>query len=75
MPFQISESKVRQVFGEKGQLTDVQLKYTPDGTFRQFAFIGYQNDEDASTAIQYFNNYYLESSKLSVERCSDLGKT
>lgn len=71
--FQISEEKLRSIFQEKGTLTDVQLKYTDDGAFRQFAFVGYQTEEEAQDAIKHFNNMFIKTSKITVEFCALLG--
>lgn len=49
------------------------MKYTPDGKFRRFAFIGYQTEESAQEAITYFNNSRIDTSKVSVQLCSLLG--
>ena len=54
--FQVTEQKLKEIFSEKGIVTDVQLKYTPDGKFRRFGFVGYQTEEEASAAVNYFNN-------------------
>lgn len=54
-------------------ITDVQLKYTPEGKFRRFAFIGYQNEDEANEAIKYFNNTRIDTSKIVVESCTLLG--
>lgn len=54
-------------------MTDVQLKYTKDGVFRKFAFVGYSNEDDASQAIQYFNNTCIDTSRIAVEVCAALG--
>ncbi|GJQ68534.1 hypothetical protein Trydic_g17103 [Trypoxylus dichotomus] len=73
LPKTITEDKLRQIFREKGQLTDVQLKYTPNGKFRQFAFIGFQNEADAQEAIKYFNNTCIQTNKIEVAPCALLG--
>jgi multiple RNA-binding domain-containing protein 1 len=50
----------------------LKLKYTQDGVFRRFAFIGYANDEQAQRAIDKLNKSYIGTSKLVVEQCYDL---
>lgn len=72
---QITEEKLFKLFAEKGQVTDVQLKYTPEGKFRQFAFVGYQNEDDARSAISFFDKTYLTTNKITVELCSTLDET
>ena len=34
---------------------------------RQIGFIGFKNEEDAKTALDFFNNSYLDTSKLTIE--------
>ncbi|KAI4470082.1 rna binding protein [Holotrichia oblita] len=73
LPKTITEEKLRQIFSQKGLLTDVQLKYAPNGKFRQFAFVGYQNETDAHEAIKYFNNTCIQTNKIEVTPCVLLG--
>lgn len=73
LPKNISEEKLRTIFGTKGTITDMQLKYTPDGKFRQFCFIGYRSEEEAQEAIKYFNNTCIQTSRIKVEVCAALG--
>lgn len=70
----ITEDKLRETFSQKGIITDVQLKYTKDGKFRHFAFVGYQNEEEAKAAQDFFDNTFLNSVRIKVEKCSELGK-
>lgn len=52
----------------------MQLKYTKDGKFRQFAFIGYKHEKDAQAAVEYFNNSCINTAKISVSISAELGK-
>jgi len=65
---------LREIFSEKGVITDVQLKYTKTGKFRHFAFVGFQNEEEAKAALDYFDNTFLHSLRIKVEKCTELGK-
>jgi multiple RNA-binding domain-containing protein 1 len=38
-----------------------------DGRSRQLGFIGYHTPQAAKQAVYYFNNTYLDTSKISVE--------
>lgn len=71
---QTTEGELRNTFSEKGIVTDVQLKYTKSGKFRHFAFVGYQSNAEAEAAVQYFNQSYFKSLKITVELCTALGK-
>ena len=74
LPTTITEDKFRKTFSSQGgEVTDVQLKYTKEGKFRHFGFVGFKTDEGAQKAKQYFNNTYIGATKVSVEVCADLG--
>lgn len=73
LPKRISADRLKEVFSSKGEITDLQLKYTKQGVFRQFAFIGFKTNEEAQNAVKYFNNTYVDASKISVELCCELG--
>lgn len=64
---------MREIFSQKGEVTDVQLKYTKDGKFRNFAFVGYRTEEQAGAAIDYFNGTCIRSMKIDVQLCTNLG--
>ncbi|KAG5876064.1 hypothetical protein JTB14_004423 [Gonioctena quinquepunctata] len=73
LPTNIKEQSLRDLFGQKGTVTDIQLKYTPDGKFRKFAFIGYQNENEAEEATEFLNNTFINTSRIKVENCASLG--
>ncbi|XP_014209588.1 probable RNA-binding protein 19 [Copidosoma floridanum] len=73
LPKNVTEDEIKDSFGEKGVITDVQLKFTEDGKFRRFGFVGYKTKEEASNALTYFNNSYFKNSKIVVELCAGLG--
>ncbi|ALC48638.1 CG3335 [Drosophila busckii] len=73
LPKHINEEKLRNIFGAKGTITDLQLKYTPDGKFRQFCFVGYSNEEEAQAAIKHFHNSCIQANRVHVELCASLG--
>lgn len=72
LPTTISDQKIRDLFGEIGEITDVQLKYK-DGKFRKFGFVGYSREESAAEAVQHFDNTFIGTSKIKVELCAVLG--
>lgn len=39
---------------------------TNSGVSRQIGFIGFKNEDEAKAAVDFFNNTYLDTSKLSV---------
>ena len=48
-------------------MTDAKIMKTGDGKSRQMAFVGYKTEEDATKALEYFNNTFVDTSKISVE--------
>lgn len=54
-------------------MTDVQLKYTKDGKFRRFGFVGLKTDEEAKAALDYFDKTCINTSRITVELCAGLG--
>lgn len=40
-----------------------------DGNNRQFGFVGYRTEGEAEEAVKYFNNSYLDSSRVVCEVC------
>ena len=74
LPTTITEDKFRKTFSAQGgEITDVQLKYTKEGKFRHFGFVGFKKEDDAQTAKKYFNGTYIGATKVSVEVCVDRG--
>ncbi|UJR23141.1 hypothetical protein I4U23_026160 [Adineta vaga] len=72
LPKQVKEEQVRKHFEAFGPITDLQLKYTKDGIFRRFCFVGYLNDEQAQRAIDKLNKTYIGTAKIVVEQCYNL---
>lgn len=73
LPLKITEEKLRNTFSCKGNVTDLQLKFTKDGKFRGFAFLGFKSEDEAEAARQYFDGTYIGAAKISVQTCADLG--
>ncbi|XP_029171774.1 probable RNA-binding protein 19 [Nylanderia fulva] len=73
LPKNVADTKLRELFSQKGVVTDVQLKYTKDGKFRRFAFIGFKTEEQAKLAQSFFDQTYIDTCKIIVEQCASLG--
>jgi multiple RNA-binding domain-containing protein 1 len=72
LPKAVQEQKIRDLFAQKGTITDVQLKYK-DGVFRQFGFVGFADEQAAQEAVKFFDNTFIGTSKIKVEVCAVLG--
>ncbi|XP_020663005.3 putative RNA-binding protein 19 [Pogona vitticeps] len=73
LPNGIKEERFRNLFAAFGTLTDCSLKFTKDGKFRKFGFIGFKSEEDAKAALGHFNNSYLDTARVTVEFCKSFG--
>ncbi len=63
----VTEKQLKEVFSSKGEVTDVKVMKTQSGTSRNFAFVGFRTDVQASDAVRYFNNTFIGSSRIAVE--------
>uniref|UniRef100_A0A1B0GB28 RRM domain-containing protein n=1 Tax=Glossina morsitans morsitans TaxID=37546 RepID=A0A1B0GB28_GLOMM len=70
---QIDENELRNIFSATGRITDISMKYTPEGTFRQFCFIGYEAEDEAKKALEFFDKTCIHTRRIRVELCGDLG--
>ncbi|KAJ2813194.1 Multiple RNA-binding domain-containing protein 1 [Coemansia furcata] len=73
LPKHITEERFRGHFSGKGEVTDAKLMYTERGQFRRFGFVGYRSEDEALAAQQYFNNSFIDTSKVSVEIAKPFG--
>ena len=64
----MKEERLRRLFDEYGQITECSLKYTKDGVFRKFAFVGFHSESDAHAAVSHRNNTYIDTAKIQVLR-------
>ncbi|XP_063171945.1 probable RNA-binding protein 19 [Candoia aspera] len=73
LPNGIREERFRNLFAAFGTLTDCCLKFTKDGKFRKFGFIGFQSEEDAKTALSHFDKSFIDTARVTVEVCKSFG--
>ncbi|XP_015109002.1 probable RNA-binding protein 19 [Diachasma alloeum] len=73
LPPSVTETKLKDIFSEKGIVTDVQLKYTKDGKFRRFGFVGFKTEEQAQAALNFFHKTCIDTARITVELCAGLG--
>lgn len=63
---QMKEERFRKMFAAFGTLTDCGLKFTKDGKFRKFGFVGFKCEEDALKALKHFNKSFVDTSRVTV---------
>ncbi|VTJ86112.1 Hypothetical predicted protein [Marmota monax] len=62
----MKEEGFRQLFTAFGALTDCSLKFTKDGKFRNFGFIGFKSEEEAQAALNHFNKSFIDTFRITV---------
>ncbi|CAG8450668.1 5473_t:CDS:10, partial [Scutellospora calospora] len=67
LPANLTDKKFRDHFSTKGQVTDAKIIRTADGKSRCFGFIGYRTEKEANDALNYFNNTFIFTSRITVE--------
>lgn len=73
LPNGIKEERLRSIFCKKGEITDCTLKFTKDGRFRKFAFVGFSKEEEAKKAINSLNKTFIDTARIQVEYAKDFG--
>ncbi|XP_053353543.1 probable RNA-binding protein 19 [Clarias gariepinus] len=73
LPNGMKDERFRKMFAAFGTLTDCGLKFTKDGKFRKFGFVGFKCEEDALNALKHFNKSFVDTSRVTVEFCTDFG--
>uniref|UniRef100_A0A7N8YBX1 Probable RNA-binding protein 19 n=1 Tax=Mastacembelus armatus TaxID=205130 RepID=A0A7N8YBX1_9TELE len=73
LPNGMKEERFRSMFAAFGTVTDCSLKFTKDGRFRKFGFVGFKAEEDANRALKHFNKSFVDTSRVTVEMCKAFG--
>ncbi|KAF6136624.1 hypothetical protein GIB67_016080 [Kingdonia uniflora] len=73
LPKYVAEDRLKEFFSRLGEITDSKLMRTKDGKSRQFAFIGFKTEQEAEQALNYFNNSYMDTSKITCEIARKVG--
>lgn len=73
LPKHVDDKKLRELFSEKGEVTDAKLMRTQEGKSRQFAFIGFRTELQAEEAIKYFNRTFIDTYRISCELARKVG--
>ncbi|CAL8149028.1 unnamed protein product [Prunus armeniaca] len=73
LPKHVNESRLREFFSEKGEITDAKLMRTKEGKSRQFAFIGFRTESEAEEAMKYYNRSFLDTCRITCEIARKVG--
>ncbi|XP_048503349.1 multiple RNA-binding domain-containing protein 1-like isoform X3 [Beta vulgaris subsp. vulgaris] len=67
LPKHLTLDRFKAHFSQIGDLTDALLLRTKEGRSRRMGFIGYRTEQQAQDAIKYFNNSFVDCSKITCE--------
>lgn len=73
LPKHVNESRLREFFSEKGEITDAKLMRTKEGKSRQFAFIGFRTESESEEAMKYYNRSFLDTCRITCEIARKVG--
>lgn len=66
LPKYLTEERLKEHFSKNGSVSDVKLMKKRNGESRQFAFIGYKSQDDAESAVKYFNQSFIDTARIDV---------
>lgn len=70
LPPNLTQERLRKHFEQRGAppgtITDIKIAHKPDGTSRQFAFVGFKTDKEAAAARDWFDRTFIDSARLNV---------
>uniref|UniRef100_A0A5S6R3M4 RRM domain-containing protein n=1 Tax=Trichuris muris TaxID=70415 RepID=A0A5S6R3M4_TRIMR len=69
LPKHITEQRLKHLFDNYGVVTDCQLKYSADGRFRGFAFVGFLTVDSAEAAVNELNGTFVDTARIHVDYC------
>ncbi|KAJ3101203.1 putative RNA-binding protein 19 [Physocladia obscura] len=73
LPKHLTAERLRDHFAQKGAITDIKLAKDKEGKSRRFGFIGFKSEQDAANALKYFNNTFIDTSRIEVVYAKPIG--
>jgi RNA recognition motif-containing protein len=73
LPAHVNEKRLLEHFATRGAVTDARVLRTRDGFSRKIGFVGFRTAQECGDALRYFNNTFLDTSRLAVERALAVG--
>merc|ERR1719210_1355876 len=78
LPKKCTQEMVHAYFSQFGAVTNVELKYGPDGTFRGFGFITFGSPESVRAVLENYDNNLIEGKwidcKTAAQQEASLGR-
>lgn len=63
LPDDITDDRLREIFAPFGKITSCAIMKEPNGTFKGFAFVCFEDRQHASAALRSLNGHSLDNSK------------
>ncbi len=73
LPKHLTEQRMRSLFEEAGQITDVKIVRTAEGKSRLFGFVGFATAEEAAKAVARMDKTFIDTSRIGVELARGVG--
>ncbi|ORX98262.1 RNA-binding domain-containing protein [Basidiobolus meristosporus CBS 931.73] len=73
LPKHLNEDRFKEHFSTQGEVTDVKLIRTAQGQSRRFGYVGFRTEKEAKAAVRHFNNTFIDTSKIVVEKALPYG--
>ncbi|KAG0222919.1 hypothetical protein BGX31_008794, partial [Mortierella sp. GBA43] len=73
LPKHLTDERFREHFSAIGEVTDAKLMKSSFGNSRRFGFIGFRTEKEAKAALAHFNNTFIDTSKIIVEKAKEIG--
>lgn len=67
LPPYLSQDGFAKHFSDHASPTDSRLQSSKSGKSRRFGFVGFNSEAEATRAVDYWNNTYIGSTKISAE--------
>ncbi len=75
IPKYVDEDRLRDLFSQKGEVTDVKVCRTRSGKSRRFGFVGFASAADARRARAFFHRSFLDTRRMSVDAAIAVGSS
>jgi multiple RNA-binding domain-containing protein 1 len=66
LPKHLTDERLKEHFSKKGIVTDAKIMKKADKS-RLFGFVGYKTEVEAAAARKFFNNSFIDTSKIVVD--------
>lgn len=73
LPKYLTEERLKEHFAKQGEVTDVRLMRNEAGESRRFGFVGFRTPKEATAAVRFFNDTFIDTSHITVDYAKTVG--